>query len=127
MYYNPGVMRQVVEYRENMGEIDECSECIGYVALLRAGDLNRKIWIQWGDGAVEGPFLVADVAARHHVDMLIRRGWAVDVDNRTAVRRGLFMPVDVTIYDAPPTLVESPDPPEPEQTETALSANSMTD
>lgn len=102
MYYNPGIMRQVVEYRENMGEIEDCMECVGYAALLRAGDLNRRIWIRWGDGEVEGPFLVADVAARHHVEMLIQRGWAVDVDNQTAVRRGMFMPMPVTIYAAPP-------------------------
>jgi hypothetical protein len=102
MYYNPGVMDQVVEYRERMGEIDGCPECVGFAALLRAGDLNRKIWIQWEDGTVEGPFLVADVAARHHVDMLIRRGWAVDVDNETAVRQGMLMPVPVTVHGAPP-------------------------
>jgi hypothetical protein len=103
MYYNPGIMRQVVEYRKNMGEIESCDDCVGYAALLRAGDLNRKIWIEWTDGTVEGPFLVADVAARHHVDMLIQRGWAVDVDNQTAMRRGMFMPVAVTVLAAPPS------------------------
>lgn len=104
MYYNPGVMDQVVAYRERMDEIDACPECVGFAALLRAGDLNRKIWIQWEDGTVEGPFLVADVAARHHVDMLIRRGWAVDVDNETAVRQGMLMPVPVTVHGAPPAV-----------------------
>ncbi|MEX1020462.1 MAG: hypothetical protein WDZ49_12435 [Litorilinea sp.] len=108
MYYNPGIMGQVVDYRERMGEIEACDECVGYAALLRAGDLNRKIWLQWSDGRVEGPFLVVDVAARHHVDMLIRRGWAVDVDNKTAIRQGMFGPVTVTIYGAPPSLAHTP-------------------
>ena len=55
-----------------------------------------------GDGEAEGPFQVTDVAAHHHVQGLLRRGWAVDVDYDTAMRSGMRGPVPVTIYSAPP-------------------------
>ncbi len=45
MYYNPRVMDGVINYRLRADDIDLCAECVGYVALLRAGDINRKVWI----------------------------------------------------------------------------------
>ncbi|MBW7886435.1 MAG: hypothetical protein H3C34_28170, partial [Caldilineaceae bacterium] len=63
---------------------------------------NRKVWIQVGDRAMEGPFLVTDVAGRHHIPALIRRGWVVDVDYETAQRWLMQGPIPVTIYDEPP-------------------------
>lgn len=102
MYYNPGIMREVLAYRLQMAQIDPCPECVGYVALLRRGDLNRKVWILWPDGTVEGPFLVVDVAARHHVSPLLKRGWAVDVDYQTALRHRMNRPLPVTVLAAPP-------------------------
>lgn len=102
MYYNPNVMQEVVSNRLAMGHISSCAECVGTVALLRPGDLNRRVWLQWADGVVEGPFLVVDVAAAHHVAQLLARNWVVDVDNRTAVRRGMRGPVWVTVWGAPP-------------------------
>ncbi len=106
MYYNPGVMEQVVTYRLSLGQITPCNECVGYVALLRLGDLNRRVWIQWADN-VEGPFLVVDVAAKQHVGALLRQGWAVDLDYQSAVRRGLDGPEPVTIWGTEPV---SPSP-----------------
>ena len=104
MYYNPRVMDGVINYRVRADDIDLCPECVGYVALLRAGDINRKVWIARGDGEPEGPFLVADVAARHDIPSLLRRGWAVDVDYETARRWNMRGGISVTIYnDAPPT------------------------
>jgi hypothetical protein len=103
MYYNPDVMTEVLTNRLRMGHITLCNECIGSVALLRPGDLNRRVWLQWADGTVEGPFLVADVAASQHVASLLARNWVVDVDYRTAMRRGIFNPVWVTVWAAPPT------------------------
>ncbi|MCC6458389.1 MAG: hypothetical protein IT328_25785 [Caldilineaceae bacterium] len=102
MFYNPEVMQEVLANRLAMGQLSACSECIGHVALLRAGDLNRHVWLQWADGVVEGPFLVADVAAPHHVAQLLARNWVVDVDYRTAARRGIINPVPVTVWAAPP-------------------------
>ncbi len=103
MYYNPNVMREVVANRMAMGHLSTCSECIGHVALLRVGDLNRRVWLQWADGKVEGPFLVADVAAAHHVNYLLERNWVVDVDYQTALRRGMTGPVAVTVLAGPST------------------------
>ena len=108
MYYNPNVMQEVLSNRLRMGHISQCAECVGNVALLRAGDLNRRVWLQWSDGTVEGPFLVADVAAQHHVAQLLARNWVVDVDNRTAVRRKMAGPVMVTVWGSPPASATAP-------------------
>lgn len=102
MYYNPGIMPEVLSYRLQLKQVEVCGDCVGYVALLRAGDLNRKVWLQWDDGTVEGPFLVIDVAARHHVPSLLARSWVVDVDYPTAMRRGMNQPIPVTVLAAPP-------------------------
>jgi hypothetical protein len=108
MYYNPGIMAAVYTYRLQNQEIKPCPECVGYVALLRAGDLNRKVWLRWEDGTVEGPFLVIDVAARHHVPLLLSRNWVVDVDYQTALRRNMYSPVPVTVLASPPYDVTEP-------------------
>lgn len=101
MYYNVGVMQEVLANRINMGHVVACPECIGYVALLRAGDLNRKVWLQWNDGVIEGPFLVVDAAAPQHVAHLLARNWVVDVDDRTAQRRGVFGPTWAAVLADP--------------------------
>lgn len=102
MYYNPNVMQEVLNNRLAMGHVSSCNECVGNIALLRAGDLNRRVWLQWSDGTVEGPFLVADVAAPQHVAQLLARNWVVDVDYRTASRRGMVGPEMVTVLASPP-------------------------
>jgi len=102
MYYAPNVMENVAQYRQRVDKIEGCDECVGSVALLRAGDLDRKVWIQPEDGAVEGPFQVLDVAARHHIPSLLARNWVVDVDYATAMRWGMRGPVPVTIFAEPP-------------------------
>lgn len=100
-YYNPGVMDQVLEYRLRAGDITDCLECIGYIALVRAGDINRRVWMKMPDGSVEGPYLVADCAGRNHVARLLGIGWGVDVDWETAQRWEMKMR-NVTLLDAPP-------------------------
>ena len=101
MYYNPGIMQAVLDYRKAQGQVNPCPECVGHVALLRSGDLNRRVWIEWPDGMVEGPFLVIDVAARHHIQMLLQREWVIDVDFRTAMRHNMNRPLWVTIMESP--------------------------
>ncbi len=101
MYYAPNVMDSVALYRERVSNIEECEECIGQVALLRAGDIGRHVWIQVGEGPVEGPFQVLDVAGRHHIPDLLRRNWVVDVDYETAMRWGMRGPIEVTVYAEP--------------------------
>ena len=102
MYYNPGIMERVLSFRMNSGHVSSCDECVGHVALLDRSDLNRKIWLEWENGDVDGPFLVIDVAARHHVDMLLQRHWVVDIDYQTAMRIGMNRPLPVTVWDHPP-------------------------
>lgn len=101
MYYNPGVMREVIAYRLKTSRITPCVECIGYIAMLRAGDLNRRVWLQLDESTFEGPYLVTDVAAAQHVGQLLEKGWAVDVDYRTARRWNMKMPY-VTVWEDPP-------------------------
>lgn len=107
MYYNPGIMEQVLAFRLQAQHVTTCPECIGFVALLNREDLNRKVWLEWEDGDVEGPFLTIDVAAKHHVPSLLQRNWVVDVDYATALRRGMNRPLPVTVWDRPP-LAKSP-------------------
>ena len=78
-YYAPGMMEYVAGYRQTQGQLPACPECVGTVALLRAGDIGRKVWLQQTDGERVGPFLVIDCARRQDVDPLVARGWVVDV------------------------------------------------
>ena len=103
MYYAPGVMDRVINYRTREQSIDLCAECVGHVALLRVGDINRKVWIQLDDGTLEGPFLVVDVAHPGDIDSLLARDWVVDVDWETAQRWAMKGPIAGTVLAAPPT------------------------
>ena len=78
-FYASGMMEYVEGYRHSQGQLPSCPECVGTVALLRAGDIGRKVWLQSPDGERVGPFLVIDCARRQDVDPLVARGWAVDV------------------------------------------------
>lgn len=116
MYYNPGIMETVLENRLRFGTVDICAECIGYVAMMRVGDLNRRVWIQLPDETVHGPFQVIDAADVGHVPMLVEKEWAIDVDYETAHRWGMRSPWTVTVLSAPPAniqpaplVVESPE------------------
>jgi hypothetical protein len=78
-FYAPGMMEYVAGYRQTQGQLPACPECVGTVALLRAGDIGRKVWLQQVDGERVGPFLVIDCARRQDIDPLLARGWVVDV------------------------------------------------
>jgi len=62
MYYNPGVFQRVLDFRYEYNHINECAECIGYVALLRAGDIDRRVWLQ-RTGRMAGPIPITVYAA----------------------------------------------------------------
>ncbi|MBI3959559.1 MAG: hypothetical protein HY328_12190 [Chloroflexi bacterium] len=100
MYYNPGVFQQVLDFRYEHNHITECDECIGYVALLRTGDIDRRVWLQRKDRIAEGPFWVVDVAARKDIPGLLSRNWVVDIDHKTAMRWRMAGPIPITVYDA---------------------------
>jgi hypothetical protein len=78
-YYAPGMMEYVAGYRQTQGQLPACPECVGTVALLRAGDIGRKVWLQAPDGERVGPFLVIDCARRQDIAQLVARDWVVDV------------------------------------------------
>ena len=103
MYYANGVMEQVIKYRLRVGDITPGKKCLGYVALMRKGDLDREVWIVI-NGQVEGPFCVVDVAALQHIPSLLERNWVVDVDYQTAKRWGMagVGPKFVVVLGAPP-------------------------
>ncbi|MCB0097259.1 MAG: hypothetical protein KDE46_16125 [Caldilineaceae bacterium] len=106
MYYNPGIMETVLENRLRFGTVDICGECIGYVAMMRVGDLNRRVWIQLPDDTVHGPFQVIDAADVGHVPMLIEKEWAIDVDYETAHGWGMRSPWRVTVLSEPPANIQ---------------------
>lgn len=101
MYYNPGVMDRVLAFRLRVGHVSQCEECIGYAAMLRAGDLDRRVWLKRPGHLAEGPFWVIDVADRQHIPRLLEREWVIDVDHKTAVRWQMTGPVPVTVLNEP--------------------------
>ncbi len=101
-YYNPGLMDQVLDYRLNAGDIDPCPECVGTVALLRAGDIGRKVWLQPPGADPVGPFLVVDCARRQDVQPLLDRNWVVDVSFEVGQYWGMNRPLDgVIVFEDP--------------------------
>lgn len=75
------------------------------VALNRAGDRGRWVWVQWPDGSIDGPLLAVDCVQRDR--FLLRESWrvVVEVSAELAVRRGFYGvgPVPVVVWmDQPP-------------------------
>jgi len=99
MYYNPGVFQQVLDFRFAHNHITPCDDCIGFVALLRGGDLDRRVWLKREGLLPEGPFWVVDAAALKHVPGLLSRNWVVDIDYQTAMRWRMAGPIPITVYD----------------------------
>ena len=99
MYYNPGVFQQVLDFRYANNHLSTCDECIGYVALLRAGDIDRRVWLHREGEMPEGPFWVVDAAAGKDIPRLLNQNWVVDVDHDTAMRWRMAGPVPITVYD----------------------------
>lgn len=101
-YYALGLMENVQRYREAQAEISACPECVGAVALLRAGDIGRKVWLQPPSSDPVGPFLVVDCARQQDVEPLLARNWAVDVSYELGQLWGMTRPLTgVTILEDP--------------------------
>lgn len=108
-FYGAGLMNQVLKNRKSWGQINpanKITDCegkdpkyAGCIALLRAGDIDREVYMKGPTGRVEGPFLVVDVAARQDIACLLERSWVVDVDRETGKRWGMQGLVDVKICD----------------------------
>src|SRR5512133_1503308 len=101
-YYAPGVMEWVRTYRRERGEITDCQDCVGAVALLRAGDIGRKVWLQPQGGELAGPFVVVDCARDTDIPALLDRNWVVDVGYELGQLWGMAGPLeDVIVWDDP--------------------------
>lgn len=104
-YYAPGLMEWVYEYRLRLDQVPVCDPpaCVGYVAMLRPGDLGRLVWLQPAGRFAEGPFLVVDYAARSNFETLDGRGLVAEVDHTTAQRWGMRGPLaDVIVWPESP-------------------------
>jgi hypothetical protein len=109
-YYAPGMMRYVYDYRVQRGQLPSCPECVGAVALLRAGDIGRKVWLQPPGGELAGPFLVVDCARTEDVQPLLDRNWVVDVSYELGQTWALNAPLDGVIVWADPAEGNAPRP-----------------
>jgi hypothetical protein len=74
------------------------------VALNRAGDLGRKVWLEWSDGTIDGPMLVVDCARRTDAAERERQGYVVEVSAELAGEREFYMlhSVPVVVWFVPP-------------------------
>lgn len=78
-YYAPGLMQAVADNRGM-----DLSHYRGGVALNRAADLGRTVWLEH-DGKIDGPFLVVDCARQGvHFNDRESRGHVLEVDYRQA-------------------------------------------
>lgn len=101
-FYAAGMMEYVHGYRLEQGQLPICPECVGTVALLRAGDIGRKVWLEPPGGERVGPFLVIDCARREDVAALLGRNWVVDVSYEVGQLWGMDRPLDgVTVLADP--------------------------
>lgn len=101
-FYASGLMEYVDGYRRGLNQLPDCPECVGSVALLRAGDIGRKVWLQLPDSEPIGPFLVIDCARRQDVAPLLARNWAVDVSYELGQLWGMTRPLEgVTVLEDP--------------------------
>ena len=84
-YYAPGIMAAVANRRGL-----SLAGYRGGVAMMRAGDIGREVWILAGDSETwAGPFLVVDCAQRIHYPGLVARGRVIEIDRRAWRALGL--------------------------------------
>jgi hypothetical protein len=95
-YYAPGVMDRVIANR-GLAYDDG-------VALNRAGDLGRQVWLLWPSGDVDGPLPVVDCAQANHYDDRLAQDRVIEVSAGLARDRGFYGvgPAPVTVLFAPP-------------------------
>lgn len=84
-YYSAGVFERVVK---NRGNIEPCGDCVGYAAMLYPADMNKRVCVEY-KGRHSGRLQVVDVAAAHHRQALIDKGWIVDLDRDVWLGLGL--------------------------------------
>lgn len=78
-YYAPGLMQTVADNRSM-----DLTHYAGGVALNRAGDLGRTVWLEY-NGEIAGPYLVIDCSRRgEHFADRESRGYVLEVSYRQA-------------------------------------------
>lgn len=95
-YMRPGLMEQVAA-----NKAANLEPYAGGVALNRAGDLGRVVWLEWDNGAIDGPFLVIDCAQQgQHFARREHQRRVVEVDYDLAKLRGFagVGPKRVTVW-----------------------------
>lgn len=98
-YYRAGLMAEVATNRGL-----DLAGYRGGVALMRAGDLGRDVWILFPDGW-DGPFLSVDCARRAHYEMNLARDRVVDIDRDIWLEHELpGWPVRVLVSFAAPVM-----------------------
>lgn len=111
----PGRMAEVAVTRGYIAHPDDypawldAQGLVGAVALNRAGDLGRTVWVT-GPAGLEGPFLVLDCAQLAHYPAREARGLVLEVDHPTAARWGMRTFVNVVVWLAfvPPDVPQVP-------------------
>ena len=90
-YYDEGIMQRVIANRG--------WDYADGVALNRAGDLGRTVWLLWEDGTIDGPLPVVDCAQRDHYRTREDQSRVVEVSAELAQKRGFYGvgPVPVTV------------------------------
>lgn len=98
-YYGAGLLERVARYRGL-----DVSRYRDGVALMRAGDLGRAVWIFWPDGsgplggAWRGPYLSVDCSNRAHYAGNLQRGRVAEVSRQEWIRLGMpDRPVPVVV------------------------------
>ncbi len=100
-YYAPGVMEDVARYREQVGDVSPCPDCIGDIAMMRAGDVGRKVYLVY-QGHIQGPFRVVDCSTERDFWPNILSGHIVEVPHWLAMQWGMTGPVEVTVLQPAP-------------------------
>jgi hypothetical protein len=100
-YYADGVMERMWQLRIQAGDVQPCKDCIGAVAMMRRGDIGRKVWVE-RNGEVTGPFIVVDCAAPQDYPALSGRGLVLEVPYWLAQRWKMAGPVAVRVLERPP-------------------------
>ncbi len=79
--YREGLMQKVVENRLRWRHVTaaQVAAAAGFVAVADAGYLGRTVYVEWPDGTMTGPYLVADCGAEQDQGHLQRIGFAVDL------------------------------------------------
>jgi len=94
-FYANDIMEQVAAYRGYDGPLEP-------VALMRAGDLGRTVWVRV-DGAWHGPMVAVDCARRDHYEARVAEGKVAEFSWSFWRRLGLPMrPYPVTVSFASP-------------------------